>query len=80
MMEYIYRIRTDVISDETNQFHTVCGIEVIDAKEGTVLFSIPDVFIDRSDAERMIRLFNEEKLDPIHLPDVINDIITKAHT
>ncbi len=79
-MKYIYVIRVDTISNEANQAYIVYGIEAIDTRKGTVLSSFPDIFTDLNEAESVIQLLNEEKLDLIHLPDVINDIITKAHT
>lgn len=79
-MKYIYVIRVDIISNEADNTYTVYGVEAIDTRKGTVLSSYPDIFTDLKEAESVIQLLNEEKLDIIHLPDVINDIITKAHT
>lgn len=68
---YTYRIRTDRIEDEENTLHTVYGIEVLE--NGKLLKAIPDVFTNSERAENFIALLNSEKLELIHLPDVIED-------
>lgn len=78
-MKYIYVIRIDTTPNGNNQMCTVYGIEAVDSSSGTVLSSIPDIFTDLREADRVIQLLNEEKLELIHLPDIVNDIITKAH-
>lgn len=43
--------------------------------EGKCVLYIPDVFLDESEAEKYISLFNEQELDPIHIYDVLEDIL-----
>ena len=51
------------------------GIAVVVEYDGitTVLESIPDLSSDIKPVERLVELCNNEKLDPIHLQDVVND-------
>ena len=72
-MKYI--LRTDVVTDEENHKHTVYGITALDSF-GNVLKSAQDIFFDKQKAEEFIKLCNEEKLELIHLQDVIDDILT----
>lgn len=79
-MRYIYVTRIDTTLSENNRVYIVYGIEAIDIKTGNVLCSFPDIFTDLFEAERTAKLLNEEKLELVHFPDIIDDIITKKHT
>ncbi|MBQ7821905.1 MAG: hypothetical protein IJ391_06455 [Clostridia bacterium] len=70
-MKCTYKIRTDNILDEDNNTHTVYGIEVW--QDNILLKAVPDVFVDHDRAKTLVMLCNNEKLDPIHLMDVIED-------
>lgn len=65
-----YKIRTETILDDCGIPHTVYGIEMISQN-----VSISDVFTDESAASRFVALCNDLDLSPIHLRDVIDDLL-----
>lgn len=71
-MKYI--LRTDILTDEENRRHTVYGITALDSR-GNVLQSVADIFFCKEKAENFITLCNEEKLELIHLQNVIEDVL-----
>ncbi len=73
-MQVKYTLRTDIVTDEDNNKHTVYGVDALDRFEN-VLESVADIFFDKLKAEEFIKLCNEEKLELIHLQDVIEDIL-----
>ena len=73
-MQVTYTLRTDIVTDEDNNKHTVYGVEALDNFENT-LESFADIFFDKQKAEEFIQLCNEEKLELVHLQNVIEDII-----
>lgn len=56
------------------KIHTMYGITVLCGEEEIERRS--GVSIRRDTVESVVRLFNENKLDPIHLDDVLEDIIS----
>ena len=52
----------------------VWGIEVR-SKEDEVVERIPDISADREFAEQAALLFEREKLEPIHLTEVVEDLL-----
>ena len=73
-MQIIYTLRTDVVTDEDNCKHTVYGITALDSF-GNVSKTVKDIFFNKQKAEDFIELCNQEKLELIHLQDVIEDIL-----
>ncbi len=73
-MQVKYTLRTDIVTDEDNNKHTVYGVDALDRFEN-VLESVADIFFDKLKAEEFIKLCNEEKLELIHLEDVIEDAL-----
>lgn len=73
-MQVTYTLRKDTVTDEENCKHLVYGITAIDVY-GNVLETFEDIFFDKQKAEEFIELCNEEKLELIHLQDVIEDIL-----
>lgn len=73
-MQVKYTLRTDIVTDEDNNKHTVYGVDALDRFEN-VLESVADIFFDKLKAEEFIKLCNEEKLELIHLQDVIEDVL-----
>ena len=43
--------------------------------DGKCTLYIPDVFLEKNEAQRYVLLFNEQELDPIHIYDVLEDIL-----
>lgn len=73
-MQVKYTLRTDIVTDEDNNKHTVYGVDALDRFEN-VLESVADIFFDKQKAEEFIKLCNEERLELIHLQDVIEDVL-----
>lgn len=72
-MQVKYTLRTDILNDESNQKHTVYGITALD-NFGNVLETIEDIFLSKEKAEEFIELCNEEKLELVHLQNVVDDL------
>ena len=73
-MKIIYELRTDIVFDEDNCEYTVYGITALDCFKN-VLITVDDIFFDKQKAEEFVGLCNKEKLELIHLKDVIEDIL-----
>lgn len=73
-MQVKYTLRTDIVTDEDNNKHTVYGVDALNRFEN-VLESVADIFFDKQKAEAFIDLCNEEKLELIHLQNVIEDVL-----
>jgi len=74
-MEYVYRVRSDVIIDDDGKKHTVYGIDAMTC-QNIIITAVSDIFFDEEDAQAFVELCNNKKLSLIHLPDVIEDILT----
>ena len=70
-MRVKYTLRTDIITDEDKQKYTVYGITAID-NFGNILKTFEDIFFSKQKAEEFVKLCNEEKLELIHLQDVVS--------
>ena len=75
-MLYLYKLREDEVYDEESVVHTAWGVTVSDA-HGEVLRSIGDVFLDKKRAEAFVEKCNKSQLSPIHLLDVIEDVLAE---
>lgn len=73
-MQVKYILRADTVTDEDNREHLVYGITAVDTR-GNVLESYEDIFFDKQKAEEFIELCNEEKLELVHLENVIEDVL-----
>lgn len=69
MTNRTYKIREDIFYDEFGKPHTVYGITLDDA------LSIPDIFTSRPAAEEFIKLCNRLELSPLHIYEVIDDLL-----
>ena len=78
-MRYIYVTRIDITPGEIDGGRVVYGIDAVNTEDGSVLSSISGIFDDLKEADAVVHILNEERLELVHLPDVVNDIITKAH-
>lgn len=68
-----YSLKNEFVRDSENVFYTSYGIEAIDDLGNKVFLS--DVFQNKNDAEKYIKLFNSEQLELIHLDQVIEDYL-----
>ena len=53
------------------------GIACVDEDDGTkeLITQIPDISTDREKVERLVTVCNEQQLSPIHLQDVVDDLL-----
>lgn len=65
-----YQVRVDKILDESDREILVFGIDIPEMQ-----MSIPNIFTTRTAADRFVRLCNRLDLSPIHIHDVIEDIL-----
>ena len=65
-----YQLRSDTILDDKGISHTVYGVDLPSEN-----ISIKDVFCNRKEAETFIKLCNDLDLSPLHLQDVLQDIL-----
>lgn len=70
MIKYRY-IREEFSYEEGN--YIGYSIEIL--SEGISIEYIPDVFLEETDAKKYISLFNKLELDPVHIYDVLDDIL-----
>ena len=73
-MKVKYIMRTDFVTDEDNHRYTVYGITALD-NFGNMLKKFEDIFFNKDNAEEFVKLCNEEKLELIHLQDVVEDAL-----
>ncbi len=71
-----YCVRKDLLYSETGVPVPVYGIDVL-TQTGSVYCSIPDIFLDKARAEALAARCNAGALDPIHLPDVVQDALAE---
>jgi len=73
-METVYGLRTNIVYDDDGRTHIGYGIEVLNGENAKVTV-VDDVFLDMAKAVTFIALCNTVKLNPIHLTDVIEDML-----
>ena len=73
-METVYRLKTNIGYEEDGRGHTGYGVEVMNSKN-SMIAAVEDVFLDMAKAAAFIALCNTVKLNPIHLSDVIQDMM-----
>ena len=65
-----YQLRSDTILDDEGTSHIVYGIDLPSEN-----VSVKDVFCNRKEAEAFIKTCNDLDLSPLHLHDVIQDVL-----
>lgn len=73
MNKVTYELVKEKFKDEDLGDYISYGIEVKKCNETEM--HISDVFINKVEADKFIKLCNETELDPIHLEDVILDTL-----
>ena len=72
---YRYQIRTDHRTDEDGIAIAVYGIEVYQDTSTEPMTVLKDLFTRRSQVEELADLCNRLELDPVHLTDVVEDML-----
>lgn len=65
-----YILRSDTVLDDQGASHTVYGVNV-----PTEQIAVKDLFYQKAEAKAFVKKCNELDLSPLHLPDVIDDIL-----
>ncbi len=71
----IYSLAKGVFTDEEGVSHKTYRISAKDFN-GNISASLTDIFLDKQNAESLVNLCNESKLELCHLLDVIEDALT----
>lgn len=69
-MSHKYQVRIDKILDDSNNECLVFGIDIPALGK-----SIPNIFAERHAADYFVRLCNRLDLSPIHIFEVIDDLL-----
>lgn len=77
-MSYTYYLNERVICDESGKQYIVYGIEAV-SSTGIVLQSFPDIFFSKHKVEHLVDLCNKDKLDLVHLLDVVEDALAEQY-
>lgn len=77
-MSYTYYLNERVICDESGKQYIVYGIEAV-SSTWIVLQSFPDIFFSKHKAEHLVDLCNKDKLDLVHLLDVVEDALAEQY-
>jgi len=72
-VRYRYRIKEGYWETE-GKGSVVYGVEVTEREQGIVM-TVENVFCDRKTAQDFVTLCNRGGLDPIHLSEVLEDVI-----
>lgn len=73
-MGYTYHMRKDTNFDEAGKAFDVYGIEAKDVY-GFTLASVSDIFFDLEKAKAFVKSCNYEKVELVHLLDVVEDAL-----
>lgn len=65
-----YTLRSDQVLDDQGKSHTVYGVNV-----PTEQIAVRDLFYHKAEAKAFIKKCNDLDLSPLHLTDVIDDIL-----
>ena len=70
----MYMLRTDKITDEEDNEYEVYGVDALD---GDVSLSFPDIFFNIEDAKAFISLISDEDVSVSQIKYLIDDVICK---
>ncbi len=74
--EYLYSVSEEIMCSEENGYYKTYGIQCCHySNPSTVIFKVSDVSVEKQNVSELTDLCNIEKLEPIHLMDVIYDFI-----
>ena len=76
----VYKLIEEEFENDLLGHYTSFGINAIDTGTNRSSVCISDVFLDKSNAEKYIFLFNEEQLEIVHLEAIIDNILHKDST
>ncbi len=68
-----YEVETKILPDENGKEYVGYGIKVYDGNE--VINAVSDISVNYDEVKGLCDRLNECELDPIHLPDVVEDFL-----
>lgn len=68
-----YEIETKILPDENGREYVGYGIKVYDGNK--LINAASDISLNYDEVKRLCDRLNECELDPIHLPDVVEDFL-----
>ena len=76
----MHKLEKDIVLKRVNEFVVVSGMRKASygigfIEEDMVMYAAPDVTPDRDLARKLVRLFNEHGLSPVHIHDVLEDLL-----
>ena len=76
-MKYLYKLRADIIYDESDVPFTVYGVDCLSA--GNIILSVEDIFFDLHKAEEFVVLCNSVNLSPAYLETMANNAVEELY-
>lgn len=73
-MLHTYQLNETTVKDKDGSVYAVYGIDAVD-KSGKIVNSFKKIFFERSKAEELVALCNENELYSTHLADVVEDAL-----
>ncbi len=73
-MTHTYQLNEETVKDKDGIVYSVYGIDAVD-DTGKIINSFKRVFFERSKAEELVALCNENELSTTHLADVVEDAL-----
>lgn len=74
-MEYLYKITEEILMKGPYKGRSIYGLECISRKNGSVLWRIGNVSASKKRMEYAVLKFNSLGLSPIHVHDVLDDML-----
>lgn len=68
-----YEVETKILPDENGKEYVAYGIKVYDGAE--LISIVSDISVNYEKVEEFCNRMNECELDPIHLPNVVEDFL-----
>ena len=72
IMKCTYSLIENKLYDEESSEHFTFGIAALN-QTGETIDSISDISCDKAECEKLVELFNNENLSPVHFHDAVED-------
>lgn len=74
---YVYRVVSCVLSDRESGLYRTYGIEA--CENGKTVALVQDISLDRDAVAKLVRACNRERLEVVHLADVVDDFLADPY-
>ena len=75
IIEYV-TLEETLYSEELSETYRTYGVAVLE--NGQQIFAMHDVSLDRTAVDTLVRKCNKYSLEPVHLPDVVDDFLAEC--